>query len=408
MIKHGVAPYMECSSKGDKRYSAFYARIRGRENRSIEDIYQGAKVFADGAVGLSWREAKGRAASNMPEVLRLYSALWDEYINENPSLGTILVNASGVSDVFGQKGHVCQATELWRIRETLVILNRRDVDWFVDAPVVPNLFSSSPDAEFVFDDDAECGWSSLEWRECEVPVAAFGLKADTLDDHLDFLPHKASLVDEQLRAKSIEMWMRDHGCASVALHQSPLLITLREGKVKIEDGYHRLGVAVFCFGQSTVKALCAIYKSPPKPEKLPQLSDVRSMRVGGNCYHLNGKQTESSGIVSVVDDILEKGDGMSNEVPQIGDGRGLDELQGFGYEFVRRDEDIQRIANEHLGGMKDITGMVVLASDGDLAEVWITQSGRPFDAESPYTLASRSGECRTKMKAKPKSQGMSV
>ena len=44
MIKHGNPPYLECSSRGDKRFSAFYARIKGK---TIEEIYQSAKIFAD-------------------------------------------------------------------------------------------------------------------------------------------------------------------------------------------------------------------------------------------------------------------------------------------------------------------------------------------------------------------------
>lgn len=116
MIRHGTAPFLECSSKGDRRFSAFYARIRARENRTIEDIYQGAKQFADGSTGLGWREAKGRKPVNLEETAALYACLWDEYIAENPSYLTALMAASGLSDIFGRSGGVCQATELWRIR----------------------------------------------------------------------------------------------------------------------------------------------------------------------------------------------------------------------------------------------------------------------------------------------------
>lgn len=116
MIKHGNAPFLECSSKGDSRLSAFRARIRARGNRSIEELYQAAKVFADGSTGLSWREAKGRKAVNADEVRALYGVLWDEYVAENPELLDVIKAASGLADMFGQPGHACQATELWRIR----------------------------------------------------------------------------------------------------------------------------------------------------------------------------------------------------------------------------------------------------------------------------------------------------
>jgi hypothetical protein len=119
MLRFGEPPYLECSSKGDKRFSAFYARIKARDNKSIEDIYQAYKVFSDGATGLDWRAAKGRKdCINMATCRLLYSMLWREYIAENPELNFILNKASGLSDVFGQLGHACQAEELWRIRRS--------------------------------------------------------------------------------------------------------------------------------------------------------------------------------------------------------------------------------------------------------------------------------------------------
>jgi hypothetical protein len=116
MIRHGVAPFLECSSKGDKRFSAFYARPSKYKGKSIEDVYQAAKRFEDGSTGLDWREAKGRRPVNSKYCARLYARLWDQYIAENPELLEVLKAATGVSDVFGRPGSVCQATELWRIR----------------------------------------------------------------------------------------------------------------------------------------------------------------------------------------------------------------------------------------------------------------------------------------------------
>lgn len=115
MIKHGEPPYLECSSRGDKRFSAFYARIKSRDNRTIEEIYQSNKIIS-GLPIREWRKAKGLMADNQVECNELYSKLWDEYIKENPELLIVLKQATGLSDIFGQKGHCCQATELWRIR----------------------------------------------------------------------------------------------------------------------------------------------------------------------------------------------------------------------------------------------------------------------------------------------------
>ena len=113
MIKHGEPPYLECSSRGDKRFSAFHAKVDGV---SIEARYQASKMFEDGQTGFGWREAKGRRAVNQDECAAWYGRLWDRYIAEHPELLEILKAASGLSDMFGQVGHVCQATELWRIR----------------------------------------------------------------------------------------------------------------------------------------------------------------------------------------------------------------------------------------------------------------------------------------------------
>ena len=121
MIVIGYPPYLECSSRGDKRFSAFYARIVRRRNQSIEEIYQAAKVFPNGDTGLSWREAKGRVPVNCIDVQKLYALLWDEYIEEKPQLIPILINATGLSDMFGRHNHACQAVELWRIRNKHIL-----------------------------------------------------------------------------------------------------------------------------------------------------------------------------------------------------------------------------------------------------------------------------------------------
>lgn len=119
MIRHGVGPFLECSSRGDKRFSAFYAQPSAAGGQSIETLYQARKQFQGPhgiLTGLTWREAKGRQPLNVTEVRAYYGNLWDSYIKENPHLLEVLKRASGLSDIFAQPGHACQATELWRIR----------------------------------------------------------------------------------------------------------------------------------------------------------------------------------------------------------------------------------------------------------------------------------------------------
>ena len=119
MVRHGEAPYLECSSKGDKRFSAFSARIRTEGNKSIEELYQAFKVFSDGSTGLSWREAKGKSPVNISDCIVYYNKLWILYLRENPELVEVLVKQTGLSDIFGQTGRQCQATTLWNIVHNL-------------------------------------------------------------------------------------------------------------------------------------------------------------------------------------------------------------------------------------------------------------------------------------------------
>jgi len=117
MLQYGQPPYLECSTAGDKRFSPFCARIEGRNAKTIETIYQAAKVFRNGVTGLDWQRAKGMKPVNVEELKILYAKLWDEYIEENPHLIPVLQMQSGLSDIFGKEGNCCQVTELWRIRE---------------------------------------------------------------------------------------------------------------------------------------------------------------------------------------------------------------------------------------------------------------------------------------------------
>lgn len=119
MIKVGFEPFLECSSRGDKRFSAFYAKIKSLGYKSIEELYQAKKRFADGSTGLSPQAAKGRKAVNMPECAVYYSQLWDIYFKENPRLLDIIKKYNGFSDMFGRPGCQCQAIEIYRIRKEI-------------------------------------------------------------------------------------------------------------------------------------------------------------------------------------------------------------------------------------------------------------------------------------------------
>lgn len=115
MLRFGEPPYLECSSKGDKRFSALYARIRWRGNKSIEELYQGRKMFEGCVSGLPFKEAKGRKPLNIEDCRAFYSQLWQEYFDENPKLLIEISQYNGFSDIFGQAGHACQAEEIYLI-----------------------------------------------------------------------------------------------------------------------------------------------------------------------------------------------------------------------------------------------------------------------------------------------------
>ena len=116
MIRHGTAPFLECSTRGERRLSAFNARPSMLNGRSIEEAYQCSKVLPDGSRPMHWREGKGKRATNANELALLYTQWWRAYIRENADLLALIRRSAGLSDMFGQPGHICQATVLWNIR----------------------------------------------------------------------------------------------------------------------------------------------------------------------------------------------------------------------------------------------------------------------------------------------------
>lgn len=120
MVRFGTEPFLECSSKGDRRFSAFYARVELQGViKSIEDWYQGYKVFEGGITGLNWKEAKGKAALNQEDARMYYSYLWDIYFDRNQNLYQVIKPYNGFTDIFGQEGHACQAEEVYRHKRSI-------------------------------------------------------------------------------------------------------------------------------------------------------------------------------------------------------------------------------------------------------------------------------------------------
>lgn len=104
---------LECSSKGDKRFSAFYAYVKKYGNRSIEDIYQSSKRDEYNKIPGKGKKVKymfweGKYYS--PECLsRLYKHLWKVYFEENPNLLEYASKFDTFTDMFRGKCINCQA-----------------------------------------------------------------------------------------------------------------------------------------------------------------------------------------------------------------------------------------------------------------------------------------------------------
>lgn len=111
---------LECSSKGDIRFSAFGAKIHwnGRLT-AIEYIYQGAKRFDNENKQLNWREAKGKKPTHMhvngvdlpvTYLTAFYKALWRTYLDANPELVSFANTFDDFNDIFKSKKSLnCQA-----------------------------------------------------------------------------------------------------------------------------------------------------------------------------------------------------------------------------------------------------------------------------------------------------------
>ena len=120
MFSEKTAPekkILECSSRGDNRFSALYAKvtIKGKE-QSIEEWYQNAKRTADGK-----RAGKGNhfdyitdpfTGDKLPadQASNLYKGLWITYLTKNPDLVEYAKGFDEFHDMFRGKNTVnCQA-----------------------------------------------------------------------------------------------------------------------------------------------------------------------------------------------------------------------------------------------------------------------------------------------------------
>jgi hypothetical protein len=110
---------LECSSKGDKRYSAFYAMVKvfGKTD-SIENHYQLCKRFGD-IIPQTWKDAKGKQPTHIhinskdydvKYLSMFYKLLWVKYLDQHPELVDSAKQFDDFHDIFKGKNTVnCQA-----------------------------------------------------------------------------------------------------------------------------------------------------------------------------------------------------------------------------------------------------------------------------------------------------------
>lgn len=130
---------LECSTRGDRRFSAFgaYITIRGKTD-CIENFYQRAKRTDDGSIA-----GKGKPFSYFvcpfcglefpgEEVSDFYKGLWIIYFNKYPELLEYAAEFDDFHDMFKGKSVNCQADvirEMVRDKESF-IKNVKQGHWY--------------------------------------------------------------------------------------------------------------------------------------------------------------------------------------------------------------------------------------------------------------------------------------
>lgn len=121
-VYHLEPRILECSSKGDRRFSAFYAKVSSfGKVASIEEHYQLCKRFRtpyDTMVPKTTKEAKGKTPTHIElngveydigYLTLYYKGLWMAYLDQHPELVEYAKQFDDYSDIFKGKSINCQA-----------------------------------------------------------------------------------------------------------------------------------------------------------------------------------------------------------------------------------------------------------------------------------------------------------
>lgn len=96
IVKYSRKGGYECSSRGDKRFSAMYAVMP--DGRTIEQHYQ-CDVKGYDIGGTNWKLGKGNPPLNKEvNVAKAYLTLWNQYLNNNPTYAQELLDLARTKD----------------------------------------------------------------------------------------------------------------------------------------------------------------------------------------------------------------------------------------------------------------------------------------------------------------------
>lgn len=129
-MNFGTPPYLECSSKGDKRFSPFYARLRSYQNQTIHHIYNSEKMYESGSTNYAVQNRNNIRPINLFELVPLFKKLWLIYFSENPELVRILLASTGISEVYTPDKYFSTSEVLWSIRTRL--LQVQDIEKWIE------------------------------------------------------------------------------------------------------------------------------------------------------------------------------------------------------------------------------------------------------------------------------------
>lgn len=118
MERLNIPKVLECSSEGDKRYSALFAKVSVFDKEdTIENHYQMCKRFSN-YVPKNWYDAKGRKPTHIVIngisldarfLTPFYKLLWVKYLDANPDLVEHAKTFDFFHDKFKGQSINCQA-----------------------------------------------------------------------------------------------------------------------------------------------------------------------------------------------------------------------------------------------------------------------------------------------------------